>query len=487
MKVGTDFSGIGAPEMALKYLGIDFESVFACEIDKYARQSYKQLHNPKTFYKDITTRNHKEVEQLDLYVAGFPCQAFSMAGRRLGFEDTRGTLFYNVAEFIKINKPKVFVLENVKGLVSHDSGKTFQTIIDILSNNGGTQNGQIILDMFDDGLGYHIYWQVLNTKNYGIPQNRDRIFIVGFKDFRQFSFPMSIELKLKLKDLLQDNTNDKYHLSYKMCKSIFESSKGDWQSGKMTIDTDIAKTINARVFKMAKADTDNYITVKDKYYLSDKAVDKIQRHNNKSIDNDISNCIHAGYYKIGGRDAQYIKAENKTKIIRLPNLNLKVTKRANDTPKEINEYLKDNKKVTIKEISNYLNLPKTKVEHYFRTDEYRAIPSPDVWIKLKKILKFDDSYDKQVTEINESIGTYESNSRLYDTNGISPTLQTNEQGFYKTENKIRRLTPLECWRLQGFRDVDFFSVKGLSDTQLYKQAGNSMTVNVLMALLKKIL
>ena len=139
MKVGTDFSGIGAPEMALKYLGIDFESVFACEIDKYARQSYKQLHNPKTFYKDITTRNHKEVEQLDLYVAGFPCQAFSMAGRRLGFEDTRGTLFYNVAEFIKINKPKVFVLENVKGLVSHDSGKTFQTIIDILSNNGGTQ------------------------------------------------------------------------------------------------------------------------------------------------------------------------------------------------------------------------------------------------------------------------------------------------------------------------------------------------------------
>ena len=271
-----------------------------------------------------------------------------------------------------------------------------------------------------------------------------------------------------------------------MCKSIFESSKGDWQSGKMTIDTDIAKTINARVFKMAKADTDNYITVKDKYYLSDKAVDKIQRHNNKSLDNDISNCIHAGYYKIGGRDAQYIKAENKTKIIRLPNLNLRVTKRVNDTPKEINKYLKDNKKGTIKEISNYLNLPKTKVEHYFRTDEYRAIPSPDVWIKLKKLLKFDDSYDKQVTEINESIGIYESNSRLYDTNGISPTLQTNEQGFYKTENKIRRLTPLECWRLQGFRDEDFFSVKGLSDTQLYKQAGNSMTVNVLMALLKKI-
>ena len=100
MKLGTDFSGIGSPEMALKYLGIDFESVFACEIDKYARQSFVQLHKPKTFYNDITTRNHKELEQLDLYVAGFPCQAFSTAGKRKGFDEARGTLFFNVAEFM---------------------------------------------------------------------------------------------------------------------------------------------------------------------------------------------------------------------------------------------------------------------------------------------------------------------------------------------------------------------------------------------------
>ena len=220
MKVGTDFSGIGAPEMALKYLGIDFESVFACEIDKYARQSFEQLHNPKTFYNDITTRNHNEVEQLDLYVAGFPCQAFSMAGNRKGFEEARGTLFFNVAEFIKINQPKVFILENVKGLLSHDKGNTFQTIVDILSNGGGTQNGQISLDIFEDGLGYHIYWQVLNTKNYGIPQNRERIFIVGFKDFREFSFPKPMQLKLKLGDMLQDNPNSKYYLSDKAIENL---------------------------------------------------------------------------------------------------------------------------------------------------------------------------------------------------------------------------------------------------------------------------
>ena len=172
MKLGTDFSGIGSPEMALKYLGIKHKSVFACEIDKYARKSFEQLHKANIFYEDITKRNHKEIEQLDLYVAGFPCQAFSMAGKRKGFDEARGTLFFNVAEFIKINQPKVFVLENVRGLLSHDKGRTFQTIVDILSNGGGTQNGQISLDMFDDGLGYHIYWQVLNTKHYGIPQYR---------------------------------------------------------------------------------------------------------------------------------------------------------------------------------------------------------------------------------------------------------------------------------------------------------------------------
>ena len=189
MKVGTDFSGIGSPESALKRLNITHQNIFACDIDKYAKASYLELNNPDTFYEDITTRNHSEVEQLDLYVAGFPCQAFSMAGKRRGFEDTRGTLFFNVSEFIKENQPKCFILENVRGLVSHDKGRTFQTIKDILSNGGGTINGQIGIEAIDDGLGYHIYYKILNTKDYGIPQNRERIFIVGFKEPREFSFP----------------------------------------------------------------------------------------------------------------------------------------------------------------------------------------------------------------------------------------------------------------------------------------------------------
>lgn len=463
MKVGTDFSGIGAPEMALKYMGIDFESVFACEIDKYARQSFKQLHNPKTFYKDITTRNHKEVDELDLYVAGFPCQSFSMAGKRKGFDETRGTLFFNVADFIKQNQPKCFVLENVKGLISHDKGRTFQTIVDVLSNGGGTQNGQISLDVFDDGLGYHIYWKVLNTKNFGIPQNRERIFIIGFKDFTDFRFPKEIPLELKLKDILQDEVSEKYYLSEKMIK--FVTTTNFQESKPVSID---------EIAPCQKVGGDVTCFEVTSHSLHPRSGNPKKGGTGRLSKNDgTSYCLDTS-------NAQAIE------IKRLPDLKLEVSKRANETPKEINQYLKDNKKGTIKEIAQLLELPKTQVEHYFRTDKSRAIPKPEIWIKLKKLFNLCDKYDKQVLEINKSVGTYESANRLYDVNGISPTLQTQEQGFYKQQNLIRRLTPLECWRLQGFKDNDFFKVKDVSDTQLYKQAGNSITVDVLMYLFKKI-
>jgi len=412
MKLGTDFSGIGAPEMALKYLGIDFESVFACEIDKYARQSFEQLHNPKTFYNDITTRNHNEVEQLDLYVAGFPCQAFSMAGKRKGFEEARGTLFFNVAEFIKINQPKVFILENVKGLLSHDKGNTFQTIIDILSNGGGTQNGQISLDVFDDGLGYHIYWQVLNTKDYGIPQNRERIFIVGFKDFREFSFPKSMQLMLRLGDMLQDNLKSKYYLSDKAIENL-QNRQNFNKFNPLNQESESASCITARANKVSN--DNNFIEVEDKYYLSDKLIQSFTKHKERHTEkgtgfkwevkknDDIANCLRA--------NASLCPTDNTIEVI-------------------------------------------------------------------------------QLNKSKESGGVqpYQQN-RIYDINGLSPALPA-ELGGERSHNintkKIRRLTPLECWRLQGFRDEDFFSIKDVSDTQLYKQAGNSITVNVLMEIFKKI-
>ena len=381
LKVGTDFSGIGAPEMALNNLGIDYEQVFSCEIDKYARDSYDAIHKaPGKFYIDITKRNHKDVEQLDLYVAGFPCQAFSNNGHRKGFDDVRGTLFFDVADFIRINQPKMFILENVKGLLTHDNGKTYQTITDILTNCGGTLNGQMSLDVFDDGLGYHVYAQVLNTKDYGIPQNRERIFIVGFKDFRSFSFPKTEPLRLRLKDVLQNECDEKYHLSESTIqKLVLESDDGQ---GKMKI-----KTATLSGYEVAEQ----------------------------------------------GDSINYTYADSKTRRGRVG-----------------------------KGVAQTLDTGCTQ-----------AIVQPQV---------------KQINMSKESgnIQPHQQN-RVYDKEGLSPALNTiwNGGNIVNTK-KIRRLTPLECFRLQAFPDEQFYKAqKVCSDTQLYKQSGNSITVVVLERIFQK--
>jgi DNA (cytosine-5)-methyltransferase 1 len=222
IKIGTDFSGIGSPEQALIKLGINHKSMFACDVDKYAKQSYLANYNTGTFYDDITTRDHNEAPYVDLYVAGFPCQTFSMAGKRKGFEDTRGTLFFDLLKYLKAKKPKYFILENVKGLLSHNGGRTFLTILDCLAK---TVNRQYSFSTYEDGLNYHIYYKVLNTKDYGIPQNRERVFIVGFRDEKHsFKFPKKIPLELRLKDVLQDSVDNKYYLSDKMIKGIAKSN-----------------------------------------------------------------------------------------------------------------------------------------------------------------------------------------------------------------------------------------------------------------------
>jgi len=380
MKIGTDFSGIGSPESALKRLGLDIDEVFACEIDKFARASFNELHNPTTMYEDITTRNHSEVPQLDLYVAGFPCQSFSSAGKRGGFEDTRGTLFFNVAEFIKENQPKCFVLENVKGLLSHDNGRTYQTITDVLTNGGGTLNGQIGLDSIYNGLGYHVYAQVLNSKDYGIPQNRERIFLVGFKEFREFRYPKKMELKLRLKDLLQDNTESKYFLS--------------------------DKTIN----RLSTAVRCNGFTDKEK--------------------KNISNCIVSGYYRTP-TDGEYIEVDSKYYLSDKMTEGFTLS-RNNNT-----------------DIVGDLN----------KGGERGVVYSEDCSI-MSCLTATDYKQPKQV---------------LVNTNGV------------KIDKRIRRLTPLECWRLQGYTDEQFNKAQKVnSDTQLYKQAGNSITVDVMVELFKKI-
>lgn len=165
MKFLDLFAGIGGFRLGMESAG--HECVGFCEIDKFARKSYKAIHDTKGEIElhDITAVSDESIRRIgrvDIICGGFPCQAFSIAGNRRGFEDTRGTLFFEIARFASVLKPKYLFLENVKGLISHDKGYTFETIIGSL-----------------DELGYDVEWQVLNSKDFGVPQNRERCYIVG--------------------------------------------------------------------------------------------------------------------------------------------------------------------------------------------------------------------------------------------------------------------------------------------------------------------
>ena len=178
------FCGIGGFHQAMNQLG--GECVLASEIDKYAIETYKENYgiNPNVDIRDLKVEN---IPKHDVLCAGFPCQPFSIGGYRKGFCDTRGTLFFEVERILKAKKPQAFLLENVKGLTNHDKGNTFKVIKQSLTN-----------------MGYSIFYQVLNSKDYGIPQNRERIYIVGFKKkVSSFVFPSPIYSKSNINELLE--------------------------------------------------------------------------------------------------------------------------------------------------------------------------------------------------------------------------------------------------------------------------------------------
>ena len=171
-------------------------------------------------------------------LAGFPCQAFSQAGKREGFDDTRGTLFFDVARILNFHKPKAFLLENVKGLKNHDQGKTLQTIIRVLNK-----------------MDYNLHVEVLNAKHYGLPQNRERIFIVGFKETVRFEFPPKTEIKTRLGDILDQDVDDKYTISNKLWKSHQSRKKKAKAKGYgfgyslFNAESEYTSTISARYYK----------------------------------------------------------------------------------------------------------------------------------------------------------------------------------------------------------------------------------------------
>ena len=187
INVGTDCSGIESPITALMQLNIPFNHVFSCENNEHCIKSIKANYQPNIIYKDIIERDNTTIPDIDLYICGFPCQTFSLAGKRKGLKDKRGLIFWSCLDLIKEKKPKYFLLENVKGLLSHDKGETWKIILNELQQ----------LDL------YNIEWKVLNTRDFGIPQNRERIYILGTLK-NNLIIPNSILDNLE-KEVLRDN------------------------------------------------------------------------------------------------------------------------------------------------------------------------------------------------------------------------------------------------------------------------------------------
>ena len=311
-RLATAFSGIGAVEQAFKRLGIDTEIVFACdngdvEIDvdtdlelkkiktmntttekkEYVKNWYSAL-SRKTNFVEISYKGNYEIKndnffydvkmldgsdfegKVDLFVGGSPCQSFSIAGARGGFEDTRGTLFYEYVRLVKEIQPKIFIYENVYGVLTHDKGKTWETMQNVFSD-----------------LGYHFKWKILDARNYGIPQGRRRLFVVGFKNeecAKNFKFPQEKDLKFTMQDFLLDNCangNFKYDtngdifllpggerverfLSQKLIDYVMSPGTKNFYHEDAKIDLPIARAILSTQGNSHRASVNNYVTTNGK-------------------------------------------------------------------------------------------------------------------------------------------------------------------------------------------------------------------------------
>tara|TARA_R100001440_G_C2511108_1_gene117883 strand:+ start:279 stop:1445 length:1167 start_codon:yes stop_codon:yes gene_type:complete len=385
IKVGSDFSGVGAFDQALSRLGIKHETIFACDMDKYARQTYIENYGePFYFPTDVYERKIPH-DPLDLYMTSPPCQAFSQAGSRLGKKDKRGILFFNSHEFIQKNKPRFFIFENVKGLLSHDNGKTFQEWLNFLG--GKSINGLPVLFADENAVPYHIYYKVINAKNLNVPQNRERVFIVGIKDDKDnvFQFPKDEPLTKKLKDVLEKEVDEKYFLSEKYIQSIIYS-----------------------------------------------------KFNSKSTIIQNKNSYCATLLSRDYKDPKCIKVKSGTK--------------------------KGYEEATEGDSINFTRL-------HSETRRGRV---------GKQIAQSLECISNQATWIGDY--RYDEGLRIRK-NGNSPCIDTRRSILTNYSKKVRKLTPKECFRLMDFPETFTWSC---SDSQAYKQAGNSIVVKCLEKIIEKL-
>lgn len=489
IKVGTFCTGIGSPEFALEET--EHELAFACEIDKFARASFLSRFKPKLIFHDMTKIDWNNPSlATNIVIAGLPCQAFSIAGKRLGEQDKRGILIYDFYKYLKVHQPEIFILENVKGLKSINKGEIFLNWQRIL---GRSVNGKVIEDPHPETLGYNLHWKVLNTKNFDLPQNRERVFIVGIRSDlpNVFSFPENRELKLRLRDMLEERVHEKYYLSDKMVEGLLAHQQRSEEKGRgfkfnPTEAEGIASCIRANNFKMGP--DDNYILQK---------FGNSQDHKISPLDG-VAQTLSAGHF-------------NQPKILVKTNTKQGYEAAAAGDSINFSQPNSETRRGRVgHQIANTLDTACNQaivLEVVANTDsvnEMRGRVYGDNGLSPTITAKQGGGHEpliavKQLNPSKESGGQqpYKQN-RVFDGNQLSPALDTEcGRPSYTVKNRIRRLTPLECWRLQGFSDSYFYQARheskvegkknrGMSDTQLYKQAGNSISNTVVKAVLKEV-
>ena len=405
MRLLSLFSGIGAFEKALDRLDIDYELVNYCEIDPYASKAYSLIHGVPESKNlgDITTVDTSKLHDIDMITYGFPCVDISLAGRMRGFEhegeQTRSGLFYEAMRIIEDTRPKYAICENVKNLVSKRFKEEFEIVLSSLER-----------------AGYNNYWKVLNAKDFGIPQNRERVFIISIRndiDDGKFQFPQPQTLELRLRDLLEGDVDEKYYMSDKSISYICATGTND---GKPVTNNSLEPVRLGNIYG-------EHIGTGYAGNVWDK--DSI--------------CPTLMTMQGGNRQPMVIE-EPRIQRVDIPQT-VKVRKYPIDNEALCN-LLREHKaltNITNNEIARTLNVPITKVEHWFRQDQYFAIPDDEIWFNLKNLLGIDtDEFDESIMTFEEKEGVYEKSERHYLSDGIAPTLTSlsgNEKIIVRENNK----------------------------------------------------
>lgn len=437
MKFLDLFAGIGGFRLGLESAG--HECVGFCEIDKFARKSYKAIHNTEgeREYHDITAVNDEEWRELrgtvDVICGGFPCQAFSIAGKRKGFlDETRGTLFFEIARAAEQIKPRILFLENVKGLLSHDKGRTFRIILSTL-----------------DELGYNVEWQLLNSKNFGVPQNRERVFIIGH--------------------LRGASGREVFPITGENTEAIKRVVNGRETHGHSTYDVFGTDGISPTLKTMQGGNLQPKIVV----------VGNTPESNHRSGDvldsNGICTTLLSRDYKGPKQIAVKVKEATKKGYAiaeQGDSINFSVPNsktRRGRVGKGIAQTLDTqcNQAVIVQ-----------KPRGFNKGGEHEIAPtlSANSWHE-NNLLKTGGVYTNDSESYNSGILP-----------GLSRTLKAHNHDAGVFDGiRVRRLTPRECWRLQGFPDWAFDKAQEVnSNSQLYKQAGNSVTVNVIAEIARRL-